>query len=84
MVTVTIMIKTSKQPFKWDCRDDWISLMAYCGSIHQIFRDCLSISEPLIHSSESDWMITQIHIGYDISQQSSLEKSNRHFRYIKV
>jgi len=27
--TVTIMISCSKQPFRWDCRDDWISLMGY-------------------------------------------------------
>ena len=44
----------------------WISLIGYCGSIHQVFRESLSLSEPLIHTSESDWLVTQIHIGYDI------------------
>ena len=51
--TVTIMIGCSKRPFKWYCRDDWIDLIGYCGSIHQVFRDSLSLSEPLIHTSES-------------------------------
>jgi hypothetical protein len=64
--TVTIMIGCSKQPFRWYCRDDWISLIGYCGSIHEVFRDSLSLSEPLIHTSESNWLVTQIHIGYDI------------------
>ena len=69
--TVTIMIGCSKQPFRWYCRDDWISLIGYCGSIHQVFRESLSLSEPLIHTSESDWLVTQIHIGYDIPHSST-------------
>lgn len=27
----------------------------------------MNISEPLIHTSESDWLVTQIDIGFDIS-----------------
>jgi hypothetical protein len=63
---VIIMIGASMHPFRWDGSDDWISLVATCGSIHQVLRDSLSLSEPLIHKSESDWIITQIDIGFDI------------------
>ena len=60
--TVMMTIKTSKAPFGWDSHDDWMNLIALCGSIHQIFKDNLSVSEPLIHTSELDWVVTQLDI----------------------
>ena len=69
-----ITIRYSKQPFRRYEREDWICLIGYCGSIHQVLRDSLSLSEPLIHTSESDWIITQVDIGYDIPY-STIDRS---------
>lgn len=63
--TVMITIGSSKMPYRWNSREDWISLMSTCGVIHQTLRDALSVSEPLIHTYEGDWFVTQLHIGYD-------------------
>lgn len=63
--TVMITIGSSKEPYKWYSRDDWLDLIEACGSIHQILKDSLGVSEPLIHSSVSQWNVSQLDIGYD-------------------
>ncbi|MGD9674656.1 MAG: hypothetical protein AB7U98_14400 [Candidatus Nitrosocosmicus sp.] len=63
--TVMITIGLTKEPYKWYSRDDWLELIEVCGSIHQIIKDTLGVSEPLIHSSASQWNVTQLDIGYD-------------------
>jgi hypothetical protein len=63
--TVMIIIGSSKEPYRWYSRDDWLDLLEACGSIHQIIKDTLEVSEPLIHSSASQWIVTQLDIGYD-------------------
>jgi len=73
--TIMITIKASKKPFRWNSKDDWIGLVAICGSIHQIIRDSTCLSEPLIHSSETDWTVTQIDTSYDIFH-SNVDKSD--------
>jgi hypothetical protein len=60
-----ITIGLTKEPYKWYSRDDWLELIEVCGSIHQIIKDTLGVSEPLIHSSASQWNVTQLDIGYD-------------------
>lgn len=63
---VIIIIGASMHPFKWGDSDDWISLVASCGPIHQTLRDRLSLSEPLFHISESDWIVKQFDLNYDV------------------
>ncbi|MDR4491775.1 MAG: hypothetical protein R2685_12865 [Candidatus Nitrosocosmicus sp.] len=63
--TVMMMVRCSKEPYKWNSRDDWINLMSTCGAIHQTIKDSLTVSSPLVHSIEGDWFVTQLHVGYD-------------------
>ncbi len=59
-----ITVGSSQEPYEWYSRDDWLELMEGCGSIHQILKDTLGVSEPLIHSSASQWNVIQLDIGY--------------------
>jgi hypothetical protein len=73
--TVMIIIGASNEPYEWHSRDDWLELIEACGSIHQIIKETLDVSEPLIHSSASQWNVTQLDIGYDCKMDDS--KFNR-------
>ncbi|MDR4491269.1 MAG: hypothetical protein AB7V56_14430 [Candidatus Nitrosocosmicus sp.] len=53
------------EPYSWYLRKDWLDLIQACGSIHQKIKDSLDISEPLIHTSVSQWNVTQMDIRYD-------------------
>lgn len=77
--TVMITIGSSKEPYKWYSREDWISLMATCGAIHQVIKNTVGVSEPLIHLSESDWIVSQLDIGYDCEIDTSKLNISRLF-----
>lgn len=66
--SVTIMVKCTKDPFRWYPRDDWIVLYDICNSIQQLLREHLELgfSDPLIHTTYLDWLVTQLHLGYDL------------------
>jgi len=44
--------------------------------------DAAPLSEPLIHTSESDWIITQVEIGYDIPH-STIDRSKGFLSFIE-
>ena len=60
-----------------------LALLQPVDQIHQILRENLSVSEPLIHTSESDWLVTQIDIGYDIPYLNSNNTKNASARITK-
>jgi hypothetical protein len=68
--TVEIMIRCTKDPFRWFPREDWIVLYDICNSIHNLLKDYLErgvSSNPLVDSTYLDWQVTQLHLGYDLS-----------------
>jgi hypothetical protein len=71
-----IMIRCTKDPFRWFPRDDWLALYEICNTIYKIFRDSLNLglSNPLIHSKYLDWIVTQLHLGYDYLIQDNNDK----------
>lgn len=74
--TVIIMIRCTKDPFRWFPREDWLALYEICNKIHQILRDSLylGLSNPLVHSTYFDWIVTQLHLGYDYQMHDGNEK----------
>ena len=69
-VTILTTIESSKEPYKWYSREDWLDLIQVCGSIYQI-KDSLGVSEPLIHTSIFQWNVTQLDIDYDCKLDDS-------------
>ena len=65
---VDIMIRCTKDPFRWFPREDWIVLYDICSSIQRLLGEHLElgISNSLVHSTHLDWLVTQLHLGYDI------------------
>ena len=63
---VMIAIEATNHPFQWYSYDDWMIIRGeICGSIHQRFKNRLSI-EPLIHRSVDEWTVKQFDINYDV------------------
>ncbi len=75
--TVEIMIGCTKDPFRWFPREDWIILYDICNSILNLLKENLELgfsSNPLVHSTYLDWLVAQLHLGYDIQGTDNKEK----------